>query len=683
MGTIVIDDAHACIPIIERQFSLVLSSDTAAYKTLRNNFEDELKRQSLSGWTSIRAGDAMQSVPVPYWAWSRGLESSYKALDAITEKESSDHAFRWPLIREHLALCDVAFTGREVEIRLPHPDLSVAPSFEGARRRIFMTATLADDGVLVAKMGVDPDSVLSPIAPASASDLGDRIILSPVETSRAISIEDVRASVARFAETHNVVVITPSKPRAREWDAYTSEIHDKNSVSDVVQRLQGGHVGLVILVARYDGVDLPGDACRILVIDGLPERYSPQERVEAAVIGDTPEMGAQQIQRIEQGMGRGVRATDDYCAVVLLDPRLVGRLYDAADRRAFSPGTRAQYELSRRFSSGGRNQPMSYFDRAITAFLARDTEWTDASRAEVEGLTYDRPSHIDDLLVGERNAWKFARDGKYLEAANELRSHLSSIADPRYKAWVMQRAASYLDHLDPVTARSMQENARLESRFILKAPGATAPKLTALGDQAQASSAFMSDTFKTSRDLEVGIDAMLMDLTPSTVKNSFKRFEAALEKLGSLLGFASARPDAETGIGPDNLWAIREGKYWVIECKSEATVEQVSREYLEQVSHSADWFDQRYPGFDQLPLIIHPSRTPMWDAVPRQSARAMTFPKLATLRNAVHQFASALAVDNNFRKADVVAANLRQFGLAAADLEGRWTQKFRDSASRP
>lgn len=676
VGTIVIDDAHACIPIIEEQFSLLLSSDTRAYKKLRERFADELKRQSLSGWTSIVSGESSQAVPVPYWAWSKDLENSYTVLDKVTEAESKSHQFRWPLMRDQLALCDVAFTGKEVEIRLPYPDLSVAPSYVGARRRVYMTATLADDGVLVTKMGVAEKCVLNPIAPASASDIGDRIILTPVETSRAISVNDVRESAARLAQEHNVVVITPSAFKAKEWSSYTTEIHSKDSIKDAVKRLKDGRVGLVVLVARYDGVDLPGDACRVLIIDGLPERYSPQERVEAAAIGDTAEMSVQQVQRIEQGMGRGVRATDDYCAVILLDARLVSRLYTAADRDMLSPGTRAQYELSMKFSAGGRGQEMSYFDNAIEAFLARDSGWTDASRAAVDGLTYERPTKLDPLLSAERDAFVLARAGRSKDAADALQPQFPGVSEPRFRAWVKQRAAGYLNLVSPVEARNLQDNARLDSRYILKVEGSSAPKITALGDQADASVGYLTEKFASARELEVGVDAMLQDLTPSTEKNSHKRFEAALEQLGSMLGFHSARPDAETGIGPDNLWAIGGGRYWVIECKSEATAAEVSRDYFEQVSHSADWFDQKYPEFEQLPLMIHPSRTPMWDAVPRKTARAITFDKLAALRAAVHDFAGALCTDNSFRDRAKVKANLQHFGLAASEIEQRWTQKF-------
>jgi hypothetical protein len=47
-----------------------------------------------------------------------------------------------------------------------------------------------------------------------------------------------------------------------------------------VEKLKNGYVGLVILVNKYDGIDLPEDACRILVIDGLAEIKSEYEKLE-------------------------------------------------------------------------------------------------------------------------------------------------------------------------------------------------------------------------------------------------------------------------------------------------------------------------------------------------------------------------------------------------------------------
>ncbi|GGF18144.1 DEAD/DEAH box helicase [Subtercola lobariae] len=684
VGTVIVDDAHACIPIIEDQFSTTLADTTPAYKGLLKRFNSVLKEQSLSGWTSITTGSETQAVPIPYWAWANELASSYALLNAVTETDSKDHQFKWPLMRNQLALCDVAFTSKEVEVRLPYPNLAVIPSFTNAARRIYMTATLADDGILVTKMGVDPNCVTRPIAPSSASDIGDRIILTPVETSRMVTIEDVKASAANWATSLNVVVIVPSRHRANEWQPYTSEIHEKTTIKAIVKRLNTQHVGLVVLIARYDGVDLPGDACRVLIIDGLPERYSPAELVEAAAIGGTEVMSSQQTQRIEQGMGRGVRATDDYCAVILLDPRLVGRLYSAADLHQLSPGTRAQYELSATFAKSGRSKPMSFFADAVDAFLARDSAWTNASKDAVEGLTYSSLSSVQPLLVAERDAFREACAERYTQAFELLQAQFSSISNARYRGWIKQRAASYLELVDPVKAREIQVKARIDNNYILKVPTSTAePKLSHLGNQADAASAHLGQYAKP-RDLEVVVDGILFDLVPSTDKNSHKRFEAALDIVGKMLGFNASRPDATTGIGPDNLWAIGQDSYWVIECKSEAVASQVSREYLEQLTHSADWFESQYDisQHPYLPLLIHPSRTPMWDAVPRQTARVMSFDLLAEFRIAVRGYITALCSTDSYRDPSEISKNLNHFGFAARDLANRWTQTFRAPAKR-
>lgn len=684
VGSIVIDDAHACIPIIERQFSLVVDRSSPAYNRLFVQFKDALKGQSLAGFTGLVDNSGTQAVPLPYWDWQNGLETSFNILNSIAEGDTQK--FVWPLVRDQLKVCDVAFTPSRIEIRIPYPDLSVVPSFVNASRRIYMTATLADDSLLITQMGVAASCVTGPITPSSASDIGDRIILTPTETSRRVSNDDVKASAAKWAKNHNVVVIVPSGPRAKFWNDVTNEIHDKDTIEDCVDRLNSGnHVGLVVLIARYDGVDLPNAACRVLILDGLPERYSPQELVEAVAIGGTDAMNVRQTQRIEQGMGRGVRSTDDYCAVILLDPRLVERLYNASDREQLSPATKAQYELSMQFSAGGRREAMSFFDEAVQAFLERDPSWTNASKQALEEVVYSTAESVPAIVTAERNAFEFALAGRFDEARQALSSATNGVTEARVRGWLKQRAAAYFHVTSPASARELQRSARIDNNYILKIPNEMAiTRIAALSDQAAASSAYLNRHFATSRLLEVAIDALLLDLTPSTEVGSHKRFEAAFDLVGSILGFGASRPDQETGIGPDNLWAIGNDRFWAIECKSEATADEVSREYLEQLSHSTDWFDAGYrePRFTCVPLMIHSSRTPMWDAVPRQGARIMTFERLATLRQAISDFTAAIRVGDAYKTPASVGANLNEFGLKSSSMEDRWTQNFTKPALR-
>lgn len=681
VGTVVIDDAHACIPIIENQFSLRLPKSSAAYGPLFGLFDEALKGQSMTGYAGLVDGSGSHAVPVPYWEWQAKIDAAFPILNSVADE--GDNKFVWSLLREQLALCEVALTPGEIEIRLPYPDLAVVPSFTDAERRIFMTATLADDAILVTKMGASVECVTNPITPSSASDLGDRLILTPIETSKEVTTEDVKASAIKWSKSENVIVIVPSRFRAKAWEDATSEVHDKTTIKACITRLTNGeHVGLVVLVGRYDGVDLPNGACRVLILDGLPERYSPQELVEATAIGGTEAMDARQTQRIEQGMGRGVRSTADYCAVLLLDPRLVERLYSASNRRQLSPGTRAQYELSVAFSQNGRGQPMSYFDAAVDAFLARDPEWIDASKSALEEVVYDKLDSVSAVVTAEREAYELALSQRFQEAFDVLIAAAPGVKDSRTRGWIKQRAAAYLNRVDPGRAREVQKSARIDNNYLLKVDLQIQTKrLTASGTQAKASTEFLSSTFSSGTALEIGVEALLRDLEPTSEKNSHRRFEAAIERVGYMLGFSSSRPDQETGVGPDNLWAVGGDHYWVIECKSEVVSEPISRSDLEQLSHSIDWFDKEYSDdrFVALPVLIHLSKKPNWDAIPRQGARVMTFERLAEFRTALRDFAASLRSEDGFRNEAVVKRSLTEFLLTAGTLEQKWTEKFTGS----
>lgn len=680
IGSIIIDDAHACIPAIENQFSLSISDTSQAYSKLLDLFSDSLKQQSLSGSIEISERNGNVAVPVPYWEWQRCLERVYKI---ISQNLEDSHRFVWPLIREQLHLCDVAVSPQSVEIRLPYPDLSIISSYTEARRRVYMTATLADDSVLTTKMGVEAKCITAPIVPSSASDIGDRLILSPMEYLPSTESEKIRDLIVKWAKIHNVVIVVPSFYRAEQWKKYTSEIHDRNSIEEVIQRLKSGHVGLVVLVARYDGVDLPNEACRILILDGLPSGYSPQERIEGTALGGTQEMGVRQIQRIEQGMGRGVRSTDDFCVVLLLDPRLVEQLYSAASQQQLSPATRAQYELSKKFAQTSDTPSVQFFDDAVTAFLDRDKEWIQASKQALENIVYEIPSEVSALSIAERDAFQFALDRRFEDAKKVLLDQVNNITDDRHRGWIRQRAASYINNVDPEGARKIQQSARIDNSYLLKIPHASQPrKLKATKDQAVASANYLKEEYSSTHQLQLGIESLLQDLTPSSEHDSSRRFEAAMEKLGFLLGFDSSRPEQEIGTGPDNFWAMANQTYWIIEAKSESTADEISRDYLQQLSHSTDWFVKAYPGFNQgIPILIHPSRYPMSNATPRENARIMTFSKLADLREAIGNFSRAIQIDNGYRDPGVIEPNLAGFGLDSASMLNRWTQTFKNSGS--
>ena len=80
------------------------------------------------------------------------------------------------------------------------------------------------------------------------------------------------------------VIITPSRASADRWDA-TAKIVQGDDVAVCVSSLrEGTSKGPYAFPNRYDGIDLPGDSCRLLILDGLPKGISSYDLYRAAVL---------------------------------------------------------------------------------------------------------------------------------------------------------------------------------------------------------------------------------------------------------------------------------------------------------------------------------------------------------------------------------------------------------------
>jgi hypothetical protein len=98
-------------------------------------------------------------------------------------------------------------------------------------------------------------------------------------------------------------------------------------------------------VNRYDGIDLPDQACRVLVFDSRPYSESLLDRYMESCLGDSDVTAKRAARKVEQGLGRSVRGEKDYSAIILTGPDPIKLVRSAKTRRHFSPQTRAQIEL--------------------------------------------------------------------------------------------------------------------------------------------------------------------------------------------------------------------------------------------------------------------------------------------------------------------------------------------------
>lgn len=91
------------------------------------------------------------------------------------------------MIERCLETCDCIITASAIEISPKGIDLDKISSLEEASRRIYMSATLADDSVFVSALGLDTEDMKNIITPENANDMGDRLIIFPKYVNSDIS----------------------------------------------------------------------------------------------------------------------------------------------------------------------------------------------------------------------------------------------------------------------------------------------------------------------------------------------------------------------------------------------------------------------------------------------------------------------------------------------------------------
>jgi hypothetical protein len=675
LGTVLIDDVHACLATVEDQFTLTIARDHAAYDRLFQIFHEDLYQQSAPSTQDLENRFGYPTLLIPYWSWADRQQAVLTALQP--HRDEADFKFRWPLISECLAHCRVAIANDQIEIKPPVPPIHRITSFASAKRRIYLTATLPDDSVLITHFNARPASVTLPIAGKTADDLGDRMILTPLETHPDANEKDLQAILRRLADLHNVVVIVPSNRRAEAWKAIADAVYDKDTINAGVDALRKGRVGLVVLINKYDGIDLPDAACRVLVIDGLPEAYSPLDRIDAVTVGASEAITTRQIQRIEQGMGRGVRSSTDYCVVILLGARLTQRLNSGGGYARLSPATRVQIDLSRKVAEMLQGKPLASLADVISQCLSRDVNWVTASRAALVGVSYSpTPQSLVEAATYQRQAFDQAEIGRPRQAFELMQKGIALTGEPRQRGWLKQQAAAYLHPADQVQAQKMQTSAQTDNRALLKPRGGVEyERLSGSAEQAVRAADYLSGKYEGELEFQLGLQAVLDDLLPDPDSTAVQEFEQAICDLGEHLGFEAQRPERDTGSGPDVLWKVGATDFLIIECKSGVTTDFIAKNDAAQLSGSIDWFKSKYDKTwsTPTPLMVHRSERLHPVASPTEGMRVITFDRLAAVRTATASYGRALATSGGFRDSKRINEQLQALRLTGSTLVNSWS----------
>lgn len=649
IGAIVLDDAHACLDSIRDAFVIKIkrNQNKELYENFLDLFEPDLIEQGEGTFWDIKYNDDYESLEmIPYWAWTE-KKSQVLELLASNEKESSIN-FVWPLIKDTLENCQAFVNGGELQIMPVVAPMNMFGSFSNAKHRVLMSATTQDDSFFVKLLGVSVDAIKNPVTNEEQKWSGEKMMLIPSLISDKFTRDAMISYFGKLTYKFGTVALTPTWKKQDDYREYGCLLLDKDNITLEIENLQKGLYGagkMRVLANRYDGIDLPDNACRVLILDSLPFFVNMADKFEQSARRGSRLVSKKLAQKIEQGLGRSVRSEKDYSVIIIIGSELVSFIRSNATRELFSPQTQKQIELGLQMVDWVKEEnedvQLSDFISLINQCLKRDEGWKALYESEMNEIQLAETTRDDELkiLTLEAQAEKLFLQKKYDEATEKIQILLDKyVTEASDRGWYLQLMAQYKYCSSKVESQKLQRTA-FECNFELLKPqeGVAYKKLDNINLNRIKNICDQISGFANFDELMLEINRICECLNFGVEAN---KFEDAVEKLGLLLGYKSQRPDKTIKKGPDNLWGLGNNSFIMIECKSEVSQGRTSihKSEVGQMNNHCGWFESEYEDAKVLRIMIIPTVNVAYDADFTHEVHVMRKSKLNSLKKNVINF---------------------------------------------
>lgn len=421
VNSVVLDDSHACIDVIKDSFTIKLSKNEPTYKEVLELFESDLAEQGIALLEEIKNGAFDSFLLVPYWAWQDKLNDITKIL-ALNKDQTNSIKFSWELIKNRIRDCQCIVSGGYIEITPHFNPIELFGSFHNANHRVLMSATTNDDSFFVKGLGFSVDSIKTPLRYEKEKWSGEKLILIPYFMDYNMD----RAAIVNFFAAQNskrkfgVVALTPSNKDANYWESVGAVKTDPANIDAVIAQLKKGvFENTVVITNRYDGIDLPDESCRVLIFDSKPYSDSLFDNYQEQCRSTSDIVNIKTAQKIEQGLGRGVRGEKDYCVIILNGPDLINAIRNKKLQRFFSSQTKKQIEIGSNVTqfaideiqSSGKEGSVALVE-VMNQCLTRDDGWKDYYYSEMDSIDKEIINdEILSILQLEKNAEDYYAGG--------------------------------------------------------------------------------------------------------------------------------------------------------------------------------------------------------------------------------------------------------------------------------
>jgi len=535
----------------------------------------------------------------------------FGAADATCTANGDAH---WDIayLSSHAGACCAYIAWDEILFRPPVVPTESHAAFTDAKQRVYLSATLGRAGELERSFGRRHVARVEVPADWERQGTGRRLIVAPGATS------GIRADafiLETIASHDRALVLVPSEQAAglarrlipEGWTAIGMK-----EAGEGLEQFSAAPKTALIAANRYDGIDLPGRTCSLIVIEGLPAGTHLQERFLAETVAATELLRERIRCRIMQGMGRATRSRTDRATVLLSGQSLIDFLSNPDNRAALRAELQAEIEYALWLASEEHD-----LRDVIDDFVAGDIADLEVHLRDLaDQADLSPPPGSDELhvaagaeVLASRAAWR----GAYDEAAAFSRDAAVALSSAAVKSSrIVQKslAASYaalhaseqhdttatlwaLELARDATAASRTGNWKPRFTRIPVPEGAEAPaRALRIIERLRRSGAEGRTRTDRERTLRRLADVVAAD------------YEEGIRHLGVMLGFESIRPGGSAIASPDGCW--RDGDTVVgWEAKSEQLAGgEISPKLVRQANTHGSWMTANLGWEDDADLIV-------------------------------------------------------------------------------
>lgn len=601
---ILFDDSHAAENLVKNCFSLEINRNQheQLFNQLIEVFRPYYQKVGKQGsFDEIFTGQNTKIAFFPPFEVRENQAVIRSILEAANVATNSDTLFAWNHLKDHIELCSYFVSSRSIQITPPFIPVSSLPYFSNQVRRIYLTATIIGEDNFIRTFGREPDKIIIPQTPAGECE---RQILFPALTE---NITDDRSATEALTNDHKTLIITPNSFIAEQWSSVAKIPLSVDMHQEITSFKQSENSDKIVITARYDGIDLPGDTCRVLVMHGLPMGAALIDRYYWESLRLSNTLRSLIACRVVQSLGRISRGMSDYGAVIICGREYVSWLQNPRNQGFLPPFIQRQLQLGLQISE--KSAGIDDIRLAMSSCFSRSDNWLQGYNQFMASCEIDITEENNDVLKGLAKA-EMAFIEKYWQrdfnnAAKQLIKCLDDAmsVNTGLAAWY----ACWIGNCCELTG-----DTDTASLYYKKANSLNKDTPRYLSSSSANAGAFSDQILNISNNLLISSGSQIA--APKTIVTDLKyldhsgsvnQTEEALKQLGSYLGFEATRPDKEHAAGPDVLW-IDSGIALAIEAKTEKSSDY-NKDEIGQLLNHIQWVKDNYPEISNIiPLFVGP-----------------------------------------------------------------------------